>query len=346
MAVMQDAKQEKEDCALTDYDLGIGEKRYGKTTKEERLKVYSFVLEKIPGILDEMEPFQIARFLRARQFKKWGTVKMIKAYLEIVKQMSTDDLQKNWIEEAKPVSSSGCTRIGGFDNEGRLILIKQMKYQYMPKQEDGTPGEFSEEWSVEAEKALMMHIALEFKDPLEIFFKPKDMMLTVDFEGYRLFAQSNRKMTGDLMKFCQEYLPELMGQAWLVNGFKGIKVLSNFAKTFVDEETAKKWIVFDEASDLLEKVPSEMLEERYGGKHSEFLAIDDSQCDFKWLMQDLYEKTNDEKVKQVLALLEGQKNENKYYDVKKLRKLAREQGLYHMEFPKLLSKESMDQLEE
>merc|ERR1712159_532507 len=118
----------------------------------------------------------------------------------------------------------------------------------MPKKEDGTPGEFCEERSIEGEKALMMHMALEFRDPLEIFFKPKDLMITVDFEDYRLFAQSNRKMTGAFFKFCQENLPEMVGQAWLVNGFKGIKVLSNFAKTFVDEDTSNKWIVFDKAS--------------------------------------------------------------------------------------------------
>jgi len=321
---------------LSDYDLGLSEPRFGTKTRDERVSVFEEVVAELPEVRERLQPHEIARFLRSRLFNATESISMIRQHLGFVEKLGGYDPSKDWISLGQPATTSGNTRIGGFDEHGRLVVIKQMKYQYMPKREDGRQGEYSA-WNIECEQALMMHANLSFYTPLEIFFEPKSMLLIVDFQGYRPWGQSNKKVTKELMKFCADNMPECIYKVLLMNPFRGLSSLSNLAKKFVNKDTAKKWYVCERPEEILNDVPKECVEQRYGGEHPDYKNIDDRQCDFEWLMQELYEQSRDPSVKEILGLLSKHKQKEGCYDLNALRKEAKEKDLFQKPFPKPVS---------
>ena len=105
-------------------------------------------------------------------------------------------------------------------------------------------------------------------------------------------------------------------------------------KAFIDKDTANKWKIYERQTELSKNIPKEWLEKRYGGDHEPFQTMEDTSCDFEWLMKELLKKTGDKRVTKVLKLVKKYKR-GIYFDLKNMRKEAKKQGLYQMEFPSI-----------
>lgn len=224
--------------------LGLNDPDFESIPKEQRVECLEFLQSEIKK--DWLTPGEYGRFMKARNFDKKASLKMLQGHVEFRERVNYENIS---FEDCTEVLGDGYVTIQGCDRQGNPILYLDAE-------------KFKTKWTVEQYETAL---AFCFRECLEKAEKGR-MTVFFDLQNYSVWSQFSPMLTKTLATLGTQTFAEIIGNGMLYQAPFGFETVYNIAAMIMDARTTKRVSWHKDEKSILELIDEDNLLERYGGK--------------------------------------------------------------------------------